>query len=81
MFHLLSAALPGSLAIASSLLLPLPTEGITLKTDYEALQVLRVERTTSFFLETVALEIEIDGEPVDRPMGQGRGGVTTTTSS
>ncbi len=81
MFHLLSAALPGSLAIASSLLLPLPTEGITLKTDYEALQVLRVERTTSFFLETVALEIEIDGEPVDRPMGQGRGGVTTTTNS
>lgn len=81
MFHLLSAALPGSLAIASTLLLPLPTEGVTLKTDYEALQILRVERTTSFSLETVAFEIEVDGEPMDRPGGQGMGGSTTTMSS
>ncbi len=81
MLHLLSAALPGSLAIASTLLLPLPTDGVTLKTDYEALQILRVERSTSFSLETVAFELEVNGEPVDRPGGGGLGGSTTTMKS
>jgi hypothetical protein len=80
MFQLLSVALPGTLAITSSLLLPLPSEAVSLQTDYANLQILRVEREVSFSLETTLMEIEIDGEPMDRP-GQGRGGMDVTTNS
>ncbi|MBL4771479.1 MAG: hypothetical protein JKY61_10145, partial [Planctomycetes bacterium] len=81
MFQLLSLALPGTLAIAGSLLLPQPQTSIDLQTDYASLQILRVERQTNFSLETTAFEMEIDGEPVDSPMGQGGGASTTSMQS
>ncbi|MDF1837565.1 MAG: hypothetical protein P1V35_06850 [Planctomycetota bacterium] len=79
MLQLLSVGLTGSLALAGSLLLPAP-EAIDLTTDYASLQLLRVEREASFSIETTVMEMEIDGEPVDRG-GRGMGSMSTTTRS
>ncbi len=76
MLQLLSAGLTGSLAIAGALLLPTP-DAVDLRTDYANLQLLRVEREASFSIETTVMELEIDGEPVDRG-DRGMGGSSTT---
>ncbi len=60
------------LLVAGSL--TLLSAGPGLETDYTRPRLLRTTAETSFELETTSLEMEVDGEPVDHPMGGGGGG-------